>query len=58
MEMLELKQGAIGDIGFIDPNTVHSHGVKEFPGNTEDTLDNFLAALNTKSTLLFPYNLG
>jgi hypothetical protein len=54
--MLELKQEGIGDIGFIDPNTVHGHGLKEFPVDTEKALDAFLTALNTKSSILFPYN--
>ena len=58
LKMLELKQEGINDIGFIDPNTVHGHGVKVYPGDTEKLLESFLAILNTKSTIIFPYNMG
>jgi hypothetical protein len=57
--MLELKQEGIDDIGFIDPNTVNGHVVKHYAKDTEDLLENFLEALmNTKSTIIFPYNMG
>ena len=56
--MLELKQQGIDDIGFIDTNIVNGHVVKVYPDDTEKLLDSFLATLNTKSTILFPYNLG
>ena len=56
MKMLEFKQEAIGDIGFIDPNTVHGHGLKEFPVDTKKTLLGFLMALYTKSNIIFSYN--
>ena len=59
LKMWELKQEGIDDIGFIDPNTVNGHVVKHFAKDTEDILENFLEALmNTKSTIIFPYNMG
>ena len=56
MKMFEFKQEAIFDIGFIDPNTVHGHGLKEFPVDTEKALLGFLTALYTKSSIIFSYN--
>jgi hypothetical protein len=45
-------------IGFINPNTLHGHGVKVYPADTEKLLESFLEALNAKSTIIFPYNIG
>ena len=57
--MLVLKQEGIDDIGFIDPNTVNGHVIRHFAEDTEALLEGFLEALmNTKSTIIFPYNMG
>ena len=57
--MCELKQEGINDIGFIDPNTIHGHTVRHHAKDTEELLEGYLEALmNTKSTIIFPYNMG
>jgi hypothetical protein len=56
MKILQCKQEAIFDIGFIDPNTIYEQVVKQFPIDTEDALLGFLVAQNTKLNILFPYN--
>ena len=59
LKMLELKQQGIDDIGFIDPNTVNGHVIRHFAKDTEALLEGFLETLmNTKSTIIFPYNMG
>ena len=57
--MWELKQEGIDDIGFIDPNTVNGHVVRNYAKDTETLLEEYLEALmNTKRTIIFPYNMG
>ena len=56
MKMLEFKQEAIFDIGFIDPNIINGFVVEKYPIDTEAALLGFLTAQNTKSNILFPYN--
>ena len=56
MKILECKQLQIYDIGFIDPNFINEHTLKECPADTEKNLLDALLGQQTRKEILFTYN--
>ena len=56
LKILQIKQGRLKDIGFIDPNVNHELTVQVKPQDVEENLLRALMKQHKKDEILFPYN--